>query len=305
MNNVRTNPPSQTALPTSGLIGRYFERTLYMLFITLPLSIVGFVLSVTLTALGFGLTPILIGLPILKAAAYVSHLLMLADVYRTRRLLPSKGQTSALPAVPFGPFTYRDMFTSSAPYVPLMYWVFKLPAAVIQFTAAVVFPLSGAAMLLTPAVYFVLDRFGIPILQDDVVFDTLFPNLEPMQRAYIGSGLGVLFIFIGWPIIAKLTVAQAARIEALLHYTTEKAESRYRNDPQPAVDHRASVYEPVPAYVPAYRPVDAAGDIDPLPFEPFDPNAPEPASLSLEKRDSDLDRSSVRMNPLDTKSFTQ
>lgn len=303
MNHARTNAPA--ALPSPGLLGRYIERTLYMLFITLPLTIVGFVLSVTLTALGFGLTPLLIGLPILKAAAYVSHLLMLADVYRTRRLMPTTANGSALPSVPFGPFTYRDMFTSSAPYVPLMYWVFKLPAAIVQFTAAVVFPLSGAAMLLTPVVYLVLDRFGIPILQDDIVFDTLFPNLEPLQRSYIGTGVGALFILIGWPIIARLTIAQAARIEALLQHTSQRTASRQQPNSQPEAGDRSSSYESPSASVPSYRPLDSADAFDPLPFEPFDPEAPAPAALSLDKEESNLDRTVARMSHLDTKPVTQ
>ncbi|GFN34046.1 sensor domain-containing protein [Paenibacillus xylaniclasticus] len=301
MKDASTKPPA--ALPSTGLIGRYIERALYMVFITLPLSIIGFVVSITLTILGFGLTPILIGLPILKAAAYVSHVLMLIDVYRTNRLLPHKASGSDLPSVPFGPFTYREMFTSSAPYVPLMYWIFKLPAAVIQFAMAVIFPLTGAAMVLTPIVYLVLDRFGIPILQDDVVLDTLFPNLEPLERSYIGSGLGVLFVLMGWPIIARLTVAQAARIEALLQHSARKAASRQHNQPQPAVEQHPPVYEQEPAYESSSYPQHSTDILESLPFEPFDPNAPAPPSLSADKPDSDLDLRDVPMNPLQPKAI--
>lgn len=214
--NQSENNPSIPLPPPAGPIGRYVRQTVYMLFVTLPLSIIGFVLSVTLTALGFGLTPLLIGFPILKISVHLSHALMMADARCIRKLLPEK-YAAALPYQhAFGPFTYRDLFTSTAPYLPLSYWLVKLPAAILQFTAAVTLPAVGTAALLSPVVYLVLKQYGIEIYQDDVVFNTIFPMLSPLQRSYIGSGIGVLFILIGGSVLSRLAYAQANRTAMLL-----------------------------------------------------------------------------------------
>ncbi|MBD3921839.1 sensor domain-containing protein [Paenibacillus sp. PR3] len=287
MKPPETETKQPIPLPPAGPLGRYVSQTIYMLFITLPLSIIGFVLSVTLTALGFGLTPLLIGLPILKLSVHLSHALMMADARRVRMLLPEK-YAAALPYQhAFGPFTYKDLFTSTAPYLPLSYWLVKLPAAVLQFAAAAVLPLSGIAALLSPVVYLVLKQYDIEIYQDDVVMDTIFPMLSPLERSYIGSGVGVVFILVGWGVLSRLTHVQANRTAILLQ-------------PQPHQQRQSAVQAPVVAAqeVPADMLYQAAAtstaqaaysdnttasadySLDSLPFEPFDPNAPAPASAS-------------------------
>ncbi|EFM09621.1 hypothetical protein PaecuDRAFT_3670 [Paenibacillus curdlanolyticus YK9] len=219
MHNTVTQPQPEAA--QSGALGRYMIQTIYMTLITLPLSIIGFTLSVTLIALGFGLVPILIGLPLLKLAVHLSHALMMEDVRRTRGILPAKAANAVPHHHAFGPFTYRELLTTSAPYVPLGYWLGKLPAAIGQFAAAVVFPVCGMALLFSPAVYLVLERYGIPSFQDDVVFDVLTPALTGIQRAYIGTGVGVLFLMIGGPLLAVLARSQGSRIAGMLHPRAE------------------------------------------------------------------------------------
>ena len=218
---LNRNSQPQPAAAQSGALARYMIQTIYMLLVTLPLSIIGFTLSVTLIALGFGLVPLLIGLPLLKLAVHISHALMMEDVRRTRGILSAKAATAVPHQHAFGPFTYRELLTTSAPYVPLGYWLGKLPAAIGQFTAAVVFPVCGTAMLFSPAVYLILDRYGIPSFQDDVVFDVLTPALSGIQRAYIGSVIGIVFVMIGGPLLAVLARSQGSRIAGMLQPRAE------------------------------------------------------------------------------------
>ncbi|PWW05254.1 putative sensor protein [Paenibacillus cellulosilyticus] len=273
-------------LPPAGPIGRYASQTLYMLFITLPLSIISFVLSVTLTALGFGLTPLLIGLPILKMSVHLSHALMMADARRIRMLLPEK-YAAALPYQhAFGPFSYKDLFTSTAPYFPLTYWLVKLPASVLQFAAAVTFPLVGTAALLSPVVYLVLKQYDIEIYQDDVVFNTIFPMLSPLERSYVGSGVGLLFLLIGWSVLSRLTHVQANRTAMLLEANPQRPAAA-KAPIVPAVQQEVpadALYQAAAASAqPPYSDTaksEADYSLDSLPFEPFDPDAPAPASAT-------------------------
>jgi hypothetical protein len=255
-----------------------------MLFITLPLSIIGFVLSVTLTALGFGLTPLLIGLPILKLSVHLSHALMMADARRVRMLLPEK-YAAALPYQhAFGPFSYKDLFTSTAPYLPLTYWLVKLPAAVLQFAAAAVLPLSGIAALLSPVVYLVLKQYDIEMYQDDVVFNTIFPMLSPLERSYIGSGVGLLFILIGWSVLSRLTHVQANRTAMLLQASPQRPMNVKAPSGAPQEVPADTLYQTAAAstqasYSDSTKPA-SDYSLDSLPFEPFDPDAPAPASTT-------------------------
>jgi|GEM_PF-1154340 len=289
---TETNQP--IPLPPAGPIGRYVSQTIYMLFITLPLSIIGFVLSVTLTALGFGLTPLLIGLPILKLSVHLSHALMMADAHRVRMLLPEK-YAAALPYQhAFGPFTYKDLFTSTAPYLPLSYWLVKLPAAVLQFAAAAVLPLSGIAALLSPVVYLVLKQYDIVIFQDDVVMDTIFPMLSPLERSYIGSGVGLVFILVGWGVLSRLTHVQANRTSILLQprqLQQRPAQAPFAAAQEVPADtlYQAAAASTAQAAYSDHTTASADYSLDSLPFEPFDPNAPAPASASGHYDDSNDD----------------
>lgn len=274
-------------LPPASPLGRFASQTLYMLFITLPLSIIGFVLSVMLTALGFGLTPLLIGLPILKISVHLSHALMMADTRRVRMLLPEK-YAAALPYQhTFGPFSYKDLFTSTAPYFPLTYWLVKLPAAVLQFAAAAALPLAGTAALLSPVVYLILKQYDIEIYQDDVVFNTIFPMLSPLERSYVGSGVGLLFILIGWSVLSRLTHVQANRTAILLE-THQQRPAKIKapiTASQPDVPADALYQAAAASAQASYSDNTKPAADNSLPFEPFDPDAPTPERYSSSAND--------------------
>ncbi|MDF2716793.1 MAG: hypothetical protein K0R28_3718 [Paenibacillus sp.] len=188
-------------------LNRYRKQTLYMLFVTLPFSIIGFVLSVTFTALGLALTPLWIGLPILHATLRASRGMMRFDLSLQRGLLaPAVIETLPSPAAP-SEFRYRDMFTQAKLYAPLLYWLVKLPTAVLQFAAAVVLPLCGACIVLSPLVYVVLSRYGIEIFTDDLVLDVLLPTLTAYQRSWIASGIGLAMVLVGIGVLSGLAAS--------------------------------------------------------------------------------------------------
>ncbi|WP_158289596.1 sensor domain-containing protein [Paenibacillus flagellatus] len=176
---------------------RYGRQTLYMLFITLPFSIIAFVVSTTFAVVGLALTPLWIGLPILQGALIAARRLMAFDLDLQRRLtaVDPDGAESPIPA--YEPIRYRDLFTQGRLYAPLLYWLLKLPIAVLQFAAAVVLPVAGVAVMLSPLVYIVLARYGIDIFADDVVMDILLPALSPYQRSWVASGIGLVLASAG------------------------------------------------------------------------------------------------------------
>jgi hypothetical protein len=299
----QTEHNSTIPLPPAGPIGRYASQTLYMLFVTLPLSIIGFVLSVTLTALGFGLTPLLIGLPILKMSVHLSHALMMADARRIRMLLPEKYAASLPYQHAFGPFTFKDLFTSTTPYIPLSYWLVKLPAAVLQFAAAVILPLAGTAALLSPVVYLVLKQYDIEIYADDDVFNTIFPMLSPLERSYIGSGVGLLFILIGWGVLSRLTHVQANRTAMLLQSYQQRPSAvqvpvvAAQQEVPADILYQAAAASAQASYSDTTKPaVDYS--LDSLPFEPFDPDAPAPASSAAKYSSSANDDLKAELDAL-------
>jgi hypothetical protein len=188
-------------------LSRYRKQTLYMLFVTLPFSIIGFVLSVTFTALGLALTPLWIGLPILHATLRASRGMMRFDLSLQRGLLaPGVIETLPPPAAPIE-FRFRDMFTQGKLYAPLLYWLLKLPTAVLQFAAAVALPLCGACIVLSPLVYVVLSRYGIEIFTDDLVLDVLLPTLTAYQRSWIASGIGLAMVLVGIGVLRGLAAS--------------------------------------------------------------------------------------------------
>ncbi|WP_438447031.1 sensor domain-containing protein [Gorillibacterium sp. sgz5001074] len=196
-------------------INRYVSQTSYMLFFTLPMSIIGFVLTVTFTALGLALTPIGIGLPLLHAAIRAAHGMMRFDLGLQRELLaPAAVQGRPEPAE-LGSFRFRDMFTQARLYAPLLYWMMKLPLAVFQFASAVIFPLCGACMMISPAVYIILARYGIDLYHDDLVMNVLLTELTDYQRYWVVSGIGLVMVLIGLGVLNGLAKAAVRLLNGL------------------------------------------------------------------------------------------
>lgn len=186
---------------------RYRKQTGYMLFATLPLGIVGFTLSTVWISLGLALSLLWIGLPLLRAGLRFSHAFMRFDLSLQRSLLsPARLETMPLPPDVPGEIRYRDMFSLPALYTPLLYWLLKLPVAVLQFALAVIFPLCGLAITLSPLVYYVLNQYGIPAFQDDLFFDVLLPMLDPFERSWVASGIGFVMVLSGIGLLGEVAL---------------------------------------------------------------------------------------------------
>lgn len=196
-------------------LNRYVSQTSYMLFLTLPMSIIGFTLTVTFTLLGLVLSPLWIGLPLLHAAIRASHGMMRFDLSLQRELLaPAVIEGRPEPAL-LAPFRFRDMFTQPSLYAPVLYWTLKLPLAVFQFAFAVIFPLCGACIVLSPVVYIVLAQYGIEIFNDDIVMNVLLPAFTAYQRSLVASGIGLIMLLIGIAVLNGFAKASVRLLNGL------------------------------------------------------------------------------------------
>lgn len=205
---------------------RYRKQTGYMLFVALPLSIVGFTLSTVWISLGLALSLLWIGLPLLRAGLRFSHAFMRSDLSLQRGLL-SPAQLETIPLAPDvpGEIRYRDMFSQPALYTPLLYWLLKLPVAVLQFSLALIFPLCGLAITLSPLVYYVLNQYGIPAFQDEVFFNVLLPMLDPFERSWVASGIGFVMVLSGIGLLGEVALGGNRWLGALAAGTETNSEA--------------------------------------------------------------------------------
>lgn len=188
-----------------------------MLFFTLPMSIIGFVLTVTFTVLGLVLSPVGIGLPLLHASIRAAHGMMKFDLDLQRELL-SPAATEGWPEpAELGPFRFRDMFTQARLYAPVLYWTMKLPLACFQFAFTVMFPLCGAGIILFPVIYTVLSSYGIEIekYSGDYVMNVLLPTLTADQRSWVAFGVGLAMVVIGGGVLNGLAKASVRLLNGL------------------------------------------------------------------------------------------
>ncbi|MDF2814634.1 MAG: hypothetical protein K0Q81_834 [Paenibacillus sp.] len=189
---TRTNARENELQP--GFISLFFSRTAYLL-LAMPLGIFSFTVTVVLILLGIGLMPLGVGFFIYMFALGAAKYLYQLDMAMLSRIIRNHDQTT-IEAPEYPPIEWRRVFKEKAYYEPVVYHLFKLPISILQFASVITFIICGFALLFTPAVYLVLDSFGIP-MYDESVLTILFPDFTPYQQSFVGTGLGVVFLFIG------------------------------------------------------------------------------------------------------------
>lgn len=188
------------------------SRTVYLLF-AMPLAIFSFVVTVTLLALGIGLMPLGIGFFIYWFALASADRLHMFDALMLSQLIRNKdGSPVEVPAPQ--EIKLRRIFLEKSYYKPVIYNLVRLPISILQFVVVISFMICGFAMLFTPVVYVILDRFGIPMFDNDMVMTLLFPNLTAYQYSFVGTALGVIFLIIGMTLMPKVLRLAASMLKA-------------------------------------------------------------------------------------------
>lgn len=196
---------ADTTAPSSRVpdfIRLFGSRTAYLL-VSMPLAIFSFVVTVTLLALGIGLMPLGIGFFIYWFGLAAADRLYVFDQWMVAQLVRYRdGSHVDFPSPQR--IALRRIFLEKSYYRPVLYNLVKLPISILQFVVVVTFVICGFAMLFTPLVYVILDRFGIPMYEGDIVMTVLFPNLTPYQYSFFGTALGVVFLVIGLSLMPKV-----------------------------------------------------------------------------------------------------
>lgn len=193
------------AAPDMGWKPSFLLKMQYFLITTLPLGILGFAFAVIFGIAGIALTPIGIGIPILYVALVGSRRLMSLDEQVLKGGPDRPGGTridmeeaAAKPAM-------RQVLLSAESYLPLLYWLLKLPLSILQFTLAVAFPVSGFVLLFAPFIHWAaLHGYGYELFNNDVVMDMLLPMATPAQRSYVVAGLGLIWFLIGFYAVNRM-----------------------------------------------------------------------------------------------------
>jgi hypothetical protein len=187
------NPKGDSVKP-NGFFSLLLSRSAYLL-LAMPLAIFSFVVTVVLLAVGIGTMPLGVGFFIYMFGLGAARYLYQLDIGMLSRIIRHEDNTM-IGTSEYPPIEWRRLFKEKAYYEPVVFHLTKLPISILQFAVVVCLIICGFAMLFTPIVYIVLDRFGIP-MYDESVIGILFPSITPYQQSFIGTGLGIVFLFIG------------------------------------------------------------------------------------------------------------
>ncbi|WP_159882160.1 sensor domain-containing protein [Paenibacillus puerhi] len=180
----------------------------YFLVTTLPLGVLGFAFAVTFFALGVALTPLGIGIPILYFALLGCKRLQELDAQALGRKETRKEEFGYLdePQTPAeGKRGMKAVLLSLESYLPVAYWILKLPISLVQFVLAVAFPVAGFILLFAPLVYLAAAQwYGFNLFADDLVMDKLLPMASPQERSYVVAGVGLVWFLIGIYLVNRM-----------------------------------------------------------------------------------------------------
>lgn len=191
--------------PSMGWKPSFLLKMQYFVVTTLPLGILGFVFAVTFGLVGVVLTPLGIGIPILYVALIGSRALLSLDAQALQGGSGLRGEAAVEAADTAAKPGMRQVLLSVESYLPLLYWLLKLPLSIIQFTLAVAFPVSGFVLLFAPLVYWAaLQGYGYELFNNDIVMDVLLPMASPAQRSYAVAGLGLIWFLVGFYVVNRM-----------------------------------------------------------------------------------------------------
>ncbi|MEK8132283.1 sensor domain-containing protein [Paenibacillus filicis] len=199
------------AAPQPAAIGwnqSFLIKMQYFLVMTLPLGILGFAFTIVFFTLGVALTPIGIGIPILYFALIGCRRLQDLDARALGRPdqpgeFDPSGETAQGQQDGMG--RMKAVLLSLESYLPVLYWIIKLPLSIIQFVLAVTFPVVGIILLFAPLVYMAAAQwYGYDLFSGDMVMDMLLPMATPQQRSYVVAGIGFVWFLLGIYVVNRM-----------------------------------------------------------------------------------------------------
>ncbi|MFI7388322.1 sensor domain-containing protein [Streptomyces sp. NPDC049813] len=183
---------------------------------SLPAAIAGFVLAVTMFALGVGTLVIWVGLPVLVAALAGARGLGAAERGRARSLL---GLDVAAPRVRAGGL--RGRLADAAGWKALLFQTVMFPWRVLSFVLSVTFLVTGWVVALFPAYSWVFHRYldwpGYRLYDftTDAGVHHAFYIESPAQIAAV-SAVGLLFVLLTPQLVRGLTNVDRLAVRSLL-----------------------------------------------------------------------------------------
>jgi len=171
---------------------------------SLPRGIATFVVAIAGLSVGLSLAVFFIGLPVLAATLIVCERLMgvesrllknwenpakeseddpfrVSEIRHDRRLKGWRGWMEVLGNVQY----YRG----------LAYGIGQFPVSILAFVLAIVIPVTGFGLMLSPAAEWVSTHmFSFDLFEQDMFMNWVFPDWSSQQRAWFNTGLGVIVL---------------------------------------------------------------------------------------------------------------
>jgi hypothetical protein len=200
------------------------------LILSLPLSLVYFIVTIVGFSLGVGTLIIWIGLPILFATLYLVHGMAIIERNMVSSLLHMPHPDQPYERVPVQGFMRRFGSLLRDPYTwtSLFYMLLiKLPLSIISFVLTLIFLLLSIGLTLLPLAYLIhlfidliLIKSGVQPGQDTIIpyFLEVRGSFEPQMfiRSFVGVPLGIVLGFITRLMIRSLASFSGVLANAML-----------------------------------------------------------------------------------------
>ena len=179
-------PPSAVDRIFGAVVEAQTWKNVLYLFLSFPLGIVYFVMTVTGISVGAGLAVIAVGIPILVFTLMVAGLFARLERTLLRALLGAQIRPPRPFSAPPGIIASLKAYLGRAEtWKAVIYSLVHLPFAVIAFTLVVSFIPAGAVLLLTPLAYTL------------VPFEICDLRVTTLDQAVLCSSMGAILLLIG------------------------------------------------------------------------------------------------------------
>jgi hypothetical protein len=187
------------------------------LLLSLPLGIVYFTFVVAGVTLSVSLTPIFIGIPLLFIVLTALGGMMRFERSMALAVLGEQQQPTASSTYD-GTGMFRRLggyLINPRTYMSLLLFILKLPLGIINFVVTVTFFCVSLALILAPAIYWVIEQtLGINIFEHNALHLLINYQVSPLQESLMCSALGIVLMLITVAVI-RIMAEVSARITLL------------------------------------------------------------------------------------------
>ena len=173
-----------------------------VLLLALPKGILAFVLAVVGISAGLPLILVGVGIPLLAATLTACSWMMKQEAAAVGRWMqgekPPTGPIDVIPPLQWSGWrSLLSLLGQGQTYRGILFSLAQLPIGIAGFTFAIVLPATAFGVLLSPAAYWVSDRFfSFDLFSTNSFLYYLLPDLTSYERSWISGGIGLVLVLL-------------------------------------------------------------------------------------------------------------